>query len=78
MTIAAKCECGKSPYYCVGGEGCRWSEKSLNQFFVENNCTEDEQNQLRMFLFLIRNKNVNFSVLEGIIRKYSDILMHST
>jgi hypothetical protein len=24
MTIAAKCECGKSPYYCVGGEGCKW------------------------------------------------------
>jgi len=24
MTLAAKCTCGKSPWYCVGGEGCRW------------------------------------------------------
>jgi hypothetical protein len=26
MSIAAKCSCGKSPSFCIGGDGCKWSK----------------------------------------------------
>lgn len=50
------------------------AERSILNVFVENKCTEQEQNQLRAFLFVMRNPRINFHTLESIIKKYEDIL----
>ena len=75
MPIAAKCTCGKSPYYCIGGEGCRWEKGiSLEEFFVKNDCTDDERKKLKAVLFAIRHSEIDFQMLENIVKKYSHLL----
>ena len=76
MSIAAKCTCDKLPGgYCIGGKGCRWEKGiSLEDFFIKNECTSDEQNQLKAVLFAIRHKEIDFEMLGNIIKKYSHLL----
>ncbi len=75
MSIAAKCTCGKSISFCIGGEGCRWEKGvTLNEFFDKNDCTPDERKKLKAFLFAMRHNEIDFFMLENIVKKYSHLL----
>lgn len=75
MSLAAKCICGKSAYYCNGNEECvNKVNISFQQFVSKNNCTDEEVKQLRAFLFALRHNDVDVIFLERIIAKYQDLL----
>lgn len=74
MTLATKCTCGKSGFYCAGHKDCPKAVKSLDTFLIENNCTEVERNQVKAFLFILRNPDINMDALMNVIKKYELII----
>jgi len=75
MSIAPKCICELNSGFCIGGPACKMPGKSLQDFFIENNCTDNERNQLKAFLFVLRHPNINWDALENVIKKYQSIIL---
>ena len=49
---------------------------TFQKFLVENECNEDEANMLSFHLLSLRNKTINFHVLESLIREYQSLLFN--
>lgn len=78
MSIATMCNCGATRGICMQLPTCPHNQgQSLQTFFIENNCTDDERNKIKAFLFVLRHPNLNWDALENIIKKYEDILIKS-
>lgn len=72
MSIASKCTCGRY-YYCTGKGDCR-EVRTLSMIIHENECTPEEANKLKAFLFALRMKDANMEMVENIINKYKHLL----
>lgn len=63
--------------WCTGIDGCRniiRDARSIMQFFSVHQCTEEEQKRLKAFLFAMRHNDIDFEMLEKIVKKYSHLL----
>lgn len=73
MSIAAKCTCGKSAYHCNGKGDCL-PINTFKSFTIHYNCTAQEINKLRAFLFALRHKDSDMDMIEKIISKYDHLI----
>lgn len=75
MSLATKCDCGRSGSYCTSKD-CPKMIRTLDTFFIENSCTNEERNQVKAFLFVLRHPNINWDAVENLIKKYEAIIFN--
>lgn len=79
MSIATKCVCGQTNGFCMQLPDCPHNKnRSLEALFIAEQCTDLERNQLKAFLFVLRNPNINWDAMNNLIKKYESIIINKS